>query len=253
MRPISQDLRRCFERALFLRPNNNIPANDRLYTRHLSNRDDVIRAVKNVYYHKNTLWAHARGGKGLNRATREHPFIEQVDEQLSLVGGQIFNYLNNPTLRTVSRANFDVFHKQLCLTFLSGINGIRARAGIPAMSYGQAQKLINLSFKYLTCYEDYMDYYEYFEQCHMVIDREVLKGLEGNGLTLLFGTTPRQIPHLDKGNYRGHGWTEMNEGEYDELLGEYRNSIDPLLVDIFDDVSYMEIEYNLWPMLDQIR
>ena len=140
--------------------------------------------------------------------------------------------------------NFDEFHSSLCDMFVNGLNPIRNSAGYSDISYGQAQKLINLTFKYLSCYDDYADFADLFTHCHMVIDNIVLNCLSKSSLTTLFGRSPaRKINHLYGGAFNGKGWTEFSREDYLSLLEEYRAVIDPMLAGL----SYMEVEYHMWP------
>lgn len=247
---INQILRRNFERALCLRKNNNISSVNPLHSRSLSSENDVAQAVKDVYYHKNTIWAHARGGKGKNKETSKSPYKERVDELLMLIGHQIYTQLNS---NQYTRDAFDRFHSNLCDSFLVSINEIRNSARLANMSYGQAQKLINLSYKYLTCYSDYERYADKFAQCHMVIDNIILQSIGSNGITLLFGRVNCRVKKIKEGKYDGCSWTEMSKEKYQSLVNDYRCLVDPLLNGLFSDVTYMEIEYNLWPAPGQIR
>lgn len=241
---INQNLRQAFEDNVFSRKRCVAPQNYPFAVRRISNRADVIYAVKEVYYHPNTLWAHARGGKGKHALTANAPFKSQVDALLESIGQRYFEYFNAEPNMDNNRINFDKFHSDLCEMFMNGLNPIRSRAGYSDISYGQAQKLINLTFKYLSCYADYLSFADLFTHCHMVIDNIVLNCLSKSSLTVLFGVSPvRKISHLSGGGFNGKGWTEFSKEDYLQLVKEYREVIDPMLMDL----TYMEVEYNMWP------
>ncbi len=140
--------------------------------------------------------------------------------------------------RANDRVNFDLFHGELCESFLEGINKIRKNDDLAELTYGQAQKLINLTFKYLTTYSDYEKYADLFHFSHMVIDSTVLETLLSNRKLSQFikiGSTKVDFTV-------SHGWTNMDKEEYYNLLTEYRKAIDSYL----GDKSYMHLEYCIW-------
>lgn len=242
-------LRSTFESALMSSSNCIIPEEHRLSMRKISNRTDINLAVKEVYFHRNTLWAHARGGKGCNRLTNTGSIRVSVEDLLDTIGERIYKYFNDEPNVSNTRESFDDFHKSLCSDFLKGINAIRDSVNYSHMSYGQAQKLINLSFKYISCYSDYMDYADLFTHCHMVIDNKVLTNLSKSNLSTMFARPiTSSITYLSGGRFRGKGWTDFSDTDYLALLKEYRRVIDPYM----ENLTYIELEYSMWPTLSAV-
>lgn len=252
-----------FRRALYLKDNNNIGkekngprGKKKLEERSLSNEKDVIQAFFDIYYHPNTLWSRA-GGAGKHKLSGKQNF--EAKKLLTDLGERIFVYI-----RAGKKArNWDAFalkHEKWCNFFLNGINAIRSNQSLgpklPDMSYGQAQKLINLAFKYLVCYKDYEKYASKFEFCHLVIDNQVMKELDKpERLVQLFDKAKiANIPCIKKGKVNGHTWTKFDPDDYKKLVEGYRKAFDPILRQHkYFDVTYLEIEFNLWPALPEIR
>ena len=69
------------------------------------------------------------------------------------------------------QADFDIFHEECCETFLN----IFQNAGI-THTYGNAQKFINVLFKYLACYNDADQFSDKFKYCHFTLDRYTYNG-----------------------------------------------------------------------------
>ena len=65
---------------------------------------------------------------------------------------------------------FDRWHENACMLFLQ----LLADNGYSSATYGQAQKVINMAFKYLYCLEGADNYSHVFEQCHMPLDSYIL-------------------------------------------------------------------------------
>ena len=208
---IDLSLRTAFETTIMTSPKCIIAPDRMLSTRSITTRDDVIQAVKDVYYHPTTLWAHARGGKGKNTLTNNGEHRPLVDRVLTEIGERIYQYFNGEPNALNNQANFDVLHESLCDSFFNGINEIRARVDYAPMSYGQAQKLINLSFKYISCFSDYLDFADLFTYCHIVVDNIVLKNLASTGLSVMFeDAIGDKIQGLSGGRFNGHGWTDFS-------------------------------------------
>lgn len=246
---INLTFRTAFENTIMSASNCIIPQDRRLSTRSIRNRTDISDAVKEVYFHRNTLWAHARGGKGKNKLTNSGERRPAVENILTNIGGQIYEYFNGKANVANTQENFDAFHKSLCHYFLTSINAIRAEVNYAPMSYGQAQKLINLSFKYISCFSDYCQFADLFTHCHIVIDNVVLTNLKSSKLSIMFGCPiPSKIQGLSGGTFNGHGWTDFSEEDYNNLKDEFRRVISPYL----GNLTYLELEYSMWPVIGPV-
>lgn len=98
--------------------------------------------------------------KSLTNETKKREYIEKIMQD-SIVC-QIREYLNNP-----KSASFDILHETLCTNLKECFSKEKIN-----VTYGQAQKIVNMAFKYLYCI-----YYKYgnfndaqFTDCHMPID-----------------------------------------------------------------------------------
>ena len=129
---------------------------------------DVKLAVYDIYYSGITF----RGSK-IDYAIEKIPCITNVLDWLS---ESIYNYFNNKKPNTSNiQDEFDEFHKKLCNDYIKKSNNCRKSANISGtLSYGNAQKMINMIFKYLACYEDYDKFADLFSYCHIPIDSIIL-------------------------------------------------------------------------------
>ena len=85
-------------------------------------------------------------------------YIRRIFEEKEIVGN-MKNYL-----RAGKIERFDEIHKKTC------VNLIEKCKGRTNMTYGQAQKIINMAFKYLYCCEHDSAMEERFKACHMPLD-----------------------------------------------------------------------------------
>jgi hypothetical protein len=110
-----------------------------------------------------------------------------------------------------SQAAFDKFHDELCVMFLDGFR----EAGY-THTYGNAQKFINILFKYLSCFEDAELYFEEkFKYCHMAIDRYTYNGYRlpfyrNVVYPSIYGHSPKELT----------AWSQLTKTEYLNLKND---------------------------------
>ena len=73
--------------------------------------------------------------------------------------------------KPATRSEFNEWHGQVCIDFLTRLNKELSTIECGEQCYGRAQKFINMTFKYLYCYDDACKYEDYFAYCHMPLDR----------------------------------------------------------------------------------
>lgn len=94
---------------------------------------------------------------------------EQKKTCFANLAEKIRDYLNDKPY--YSEAKFDAWHEKLCREFVQDFNHF----GYTKVSIGMAQKVINLSFKYLYCCNDgATKYKDHFKYCHLTLDDYVL-------------------------------------------------------------------------------
>ena len=107
-------------------------------------------------------------------------------------------------------------------------------------TYGNAQKMVNMLFKYLTCFSDYGHFADLFSYCHIPIDSIILGKFD-----LVY-----HIPNTQGGFYNGRysgkynnvPWTQLSKNEYMALLNDYRSA----LASIKGHNSWLGLEYYIW-------
>ena len=78
----------------------------------------------------------------------------------------------------VEEKEFNEWHKIVCDGLKSMLSCYK-RGNDAGFTYGSAQKLINLAFKYMYCFDVMQNdrYIEYFRYCHIALDNAILKWL----------------------------------------------------------------------------
>ena len=122
---------------------------------------------------------------------------------------RIWNYFFiEPTLAT--QAEFDKFHKECCLMFLQLCqnNGY-------AHTYGNAQKFVNVLFKYLSCYQDAHMFADKFQFCHMALDGFAYAG--GYRLSYYRDVV---CPAISRDNSNLKAWSKLSQTEYQTIVND---------------------------------
>lgn len=82
-----------------------------------------------------------------------------------------------------TQAEFDIWHDETCRSFLDILNEALQEKGLTRQAYGKAQKIINMTFKYLYCLRPEDVRCGWFRFCHMPLDSYTLNWFYGKGNT----------------------------------------------------------------------
>ncbi len=110
--------------------------------------DDYKKIVSGPAYQDFT----PRNIKGVTKKT--------VQKVLDDLAKKVFEYIHN------NSESFDAWHEKTCYWFIDEYN----KASGASIKAGKAQKIINMSFKYLFCLRDATNYADSFKECHMPLD-----------------------------------------------------------------------------------
>ena len=91
---------------------------------------------------------------------------DQREESFEKLGGEIKGLLSDSSID--SQEAFDAKHKELCHYYMKLLSEYQYE-----IKYGQAQKVVNMAFKYLFCCEDASSK-PAFKYCHMPLDGLIL-------------------------------------------------------------------------------
>ena len=88
---------------------------------------------------------------------------------------KLYEYMNSIDTFGWNQSDYDEWHQETCDEFKNGMNSIKKINGVVA--FGKAQKIVNMSFKYLFCLKDAEDerYAGKFKFCHMPLDSFTLE------------------------------------------------------------------------------
>lgn len=142
------------------------------YTKSLSSK--FIANVNDIMYAATNLYAYGTPFVNIGKFRQPHygaSYISHLEIILKPFVDEIWDYFNRK-LPYTTQADFNIFHNSLCNIFLSAIR----HAGRYSHTYGSAQKMTNILFKYLSCFSDALKYKDWFTYCHMALDRFTYNG-----------------------------------------------------------------------------
>ena len=175
----------------------------------LAGGHDIMFAAKELYL-SGTPFQNRGGGR---QSRMNDP--DALESVLYPLCEKILGYFfDSPT--PSSQAAFDEFHDELCAMFLDGFR----KAGY-THTYGNAQKFINILFKYLSCYEDAELYFEEkFKYCHMALDRYTYNGYRlpfycNVVYPSIYGHSPKELA----------AWSKLEKTEYKKVIDDIVNYI----------------------------
>lgn len=198
--------------------------------------------IKNACYTVYEAGVPFQTGKQAYKNAGDTPLEYQL--ALNSLADKIYNFFNHqPSNTSNTEANFDKFHAELCNGFRALANADRHSKGVPNLTYGNAQKLVNMTFKYLTTFADYSEFSDLFEHCHMPIDKNILAFFHSIGVP---GCTVKFSPK--KGTivgayYKGIPWTKiLLQADYEQLVRDYRR----ILSAKHPGFTMLHLEYCIW-------
>ena len=185
--------------------------------RRISSFNDIFEACEFIYTKKAVLYKKMRYAQRYSLGNNNAAIFARdlLLEELAL---KLHEYFNREPNTTNSQTGFDVFHNELCEWFLDRLNIVRNMVGLPNAYYGNAQKMINIVFKYLACFDDYNNYADLFSYCHIPIDNYMLNAFIKLGVSGCSNGTGTKY-------YKGTGWYELDKDDYLDLVSEYRKKI----------------------------
>lgn len=196
-------------------------------------KDDILLAVKKAYidmsprtFIKNEEWwanpENTKADKKERKKKKEDDWQKEKNKVFEWLTGKFLDYIENGC------KNFNDWHNKLCTEFLQKFTPVLndyGYQGEESLKYGKAQKIVNMTFKYLYCFDDARENEEKFSKCHMPIDSYILKWYNG----------------ISNEKYNGT-WSDMDEPTYKDVqkkISDVLKKYKPFLAEF-----YIWAEYN---------
>ena len=128
------------------------------------------------------------------------------------IKGEILNWFSDEILKYILNGtdkSYDEWHSMLGNAFVVKVNNELFKDKYYPMQYGKAQKLINMTMKYLSTCDNADKYEERFKDCHMALDSKILDWYYNE-----------VRPDIKK-SYR-KSWSSLDEISYFEIQNDIR-------------------------------
>lgn len=205
-----------------------------LLRRKIVNKADVIQAVYDVYNSRSIIARRMSGRASIN-----------VKPILDSIGNRLWFYFNGNPNMALNQINFDTFLYEICDYFKDEYNKLASTAKINKIEFGVAQKLINMVFKYLSCYEDYMVFADLFKYSHMPIDSYVLHYFNIMKIVSKISSRFSSTMISPNAKYDDLTWSNLSKEKYEKLVMEYRINLGKT----YKDYTSLHEEYYIWQMV----
>ena len=205
-------------------------------------KDDILLAIKKAYVDMSPRTFKPKSGIKIDSVAKE--------SLLTKIAEKIQSYMKHG----LSNISFDEWHKELCEFFL---NGDATTKGLDALlleagkypnqaTFGKAQKITNMTFKYMYCFDNADQHAGKFEPCHIPLDSYVLNWfferyntickIQKNGKRL----TKAQVPAWSDLKYAKSAGTNILQ--YKEIQDWIKSHLDNAPT----AVSPLEAEFVIW-------
>ena len=166
----------------------------------INDLDDYKKIVSGPAYQDFT----PRNIKGV---TKKNKSVQKVLEDLAT---SLFEYIHDNNL------SFNAWHEKTCFWFMDDYN----KASGANIKAGKAQKIINMSFKYLFCLSDATNYADSFKDCHMPLDSYTIEWFCEEVLPMGFNKGKKRGTGASVSKIKEKSWSQLDYGNVDEV-GSY--------------------------------
>ena len=134
----------------------------------IRSKADIMFAATHLYTSDTPFVAALNQEDQPHYGSDEIPLLVDILDPFVTMVWEYFNINAAPA----TQQDFDAVHEQLCNEFLQNIEV----AGRYTHTYGNAQKMVNMLFKYLACFADAAEFDDRFKYCHLTLDRFTYNG-----------------------------------------------------------------------------
>lgn len=183
--------------------------------------------------------------------------IYKGNNVLKTIFDEIYRFVCNIATGIITNANFDTEHDILCSSLCGPYSGVNSKGynGSSAITYGHAQKILNMTLKYL-----YVEQYyrgplrppllrpplfppNIEDSFHCPVDSYILHSLKIAGTFIsphitISGKIPNTSEYYNNPHPRAT-WSNLNQQQYKDFLKNYRASLLP-------GIKQLEAEFHLW-------
>ena len=189
-------------------------------------------AIRRAYKDYMPRTMHRNNVKIGNKEKITEVMLEYICDGKNFQDGKSFlnkieDWFNNKT--NIDQNAYDKWHKECCNKISECFNKYYDNG----VTYGKAQKIVNMTMKGIYCLGGVEDYEDWFKHCHMALDSIILEWFK------------RDVKPIGD-----EKWSNLDELKYDEYLKEIRNyfATPNRILNTFDinGLSPFQAEFYIW-------
>ena len=132
----------------------------------------------------------------------------------------------------INQSAFDYWHRNECDKIIDVLN----RNAQQIATYGIAQKIVNMTFKHLSCFSDAQTKADHFKYCHMPIDRKILFWINNKVVSATSSMPPWSA-------LNDTTWSTLDNPTYTNLQNTTRVHLNKYP----NKPTALEAEFVIWP------
>lgn len=149
----------------------------------------------------------------------------------SNLANDYIEYFTDPA--PIDRNAFNNWHSKECNTIIDVLKRFNAQIA----TYGIAQKIVNMTFKHLSCFSDAQTKPDHFKYCHMPIDRKILFWIKDQQISKSIIPPKSIIP----------SWSTLKDTTYTTLQDDIRKHLSSKTATLKTPPTVLEAEFDIWP------
>ncbi len=168
---------------------------------------------------------------------------DNIHNAFELLADKTYSYIHNTDIYNQNK--FNAWHKETCNFF---IERVKKLSNIE-LNDGKAQKILNMTFKYLYCFSNSQDFKNKFEFCHMPLDSYTLNW---------FCDSVINSKQVSISTIKKNSWSNLEYGDsetmysYAWIQSQIKNYLKSDLNKIYRDVNNEPLtpfiaEFYIWP------
>ena len=212
----------------------SFPLPEKIASKKIKSEDDVYEIVSNPSYRDFT----PRTVRDLKK--------EEIEGALRCLAKRVFKYVYGE-----EQPEYEAWHSETCEGFISNVKKLSGKD----IQYGKAQKILNMTMKYLLCMQGSEQYRTRFQGCHMPLDTYTLEWFCDTIVPWYEDVTKRSVSVTE---IKENSWSKLERGSENEpytylwiqqQIRDYLNSkANTKYLNKEDDpLTPFEAEFYIWP------
>lgn len=186
--------------------------------------------------------------KKTNNVIKKEDLMNFLCDDSKYPGGEsllklLKNYFKNPAK---NQADYDVWHDTACQAVISCLRNFYQPISV---TYGKAQKVVNIAMKNIFCLNGAEDYYKkhYFDYCHMALDSFILEWVYRKTRSQIFNNVK-----ISRGNFIS--WSNISDSRQNingKVVLSYQDIQNLIRKIDMNGLTPFEAEFYVWHQMQQ--